>query len=286
MNNRIVPLGVALALSWIALPVVSAAQDRPADRGETAPAAGESRPAQEQPVVRPNADQDKDKDKANPERAATPPGRGNPANRDAVVGDMKDAEAPHRERLAMIAPLRALATEKGQTERLASLDKLEAKENARFERHLQKVRGRMGDDEFNKVNERLAKGRGHGKGRGADDAKPERAKPADRPKDEGSKPDRPGDDRGQGRDKDKDKDKDKPKDKDKARPEKEKADKEKDKPKERAQDAKTERGGDKGGSQPRAGASSDRGQTGGARAAGGGRSPGKAGGGKPRLERA
>ena len=275
MNTRIVPLGVALALSWIALPVAGAAQERPADRGETAPAAGESRPAQEQPVERPNADQDKDKDKAKPERAATPPGRGNPANRDAVVGDMKNAEVRHRERLAMIGRLRALATEKGQTERLASLDKLEAKENSRYERHLQKVRGRMGDDEFNKVNERLAKGRGHGKGRGADDAKPERAKPADRP----------GDDRAQGRDKDKDKPKDKDKS-DKERPEKEKADKEKDKPKERAQEAKPERGGDKGGSQPRAGASSDRGQAGGARAAGGGRSSGKAGGGKPRLERA
>ena len=282
MNNRIVPLGVALALTWIALPATGAAQDRPADRGEAAPAAGEAaRPAQEQPKERPNADQAK-QEQAKPERAATPPGRGNPANRDAVVGDMKDAEVRHRERLAMIGRLRALATEKGQTERLAALDKLEAKENTRFERHLQKVRGRMGDDEFNKVNERLARGRGHAKGRGADGAQPERGKP-ERPN-AGQKPDRPGDD------KDKDKaDKERPakEQAEKERAEKERAGKAKEKPKERAAEAKPERTGDKGGGQPRAGATVNRGQaTGGRSGSGGGRAAGRSGGGKPRLERA
>ena len=251
---------VAMVLAGIALPAT--AQERGAPpQGEAAPARGQQ------------AERDK------PDRAATPPGRGNPANRDAVVGDMKEGEVRHRERLAMIGRLRALATEKGQTERLAALDKLEAKENQRFERHLQKQRERMSDEDFKQVNERLAKGRGHGKGRSADAAKPERA--------QGQKLDRPGDDRAQGQGRDKDKaDKERPEkekadkdqaDKDKA--EKEKAEKERAKPKEkeRAKEAKAERAG---GGQGRAGASGgDRGQA-------GGRSAGKAGGGKPRLERA
>jgi hypothetical protein len=125
---------LATMLAWLATPALSTAQER----GGDAPARPE-------------------KESTTPKNA--PPGRGNPANRDAVVGEMKDAEVRHRERLAKIARLRALAAAKNQTERLAALDELERKETARHARILAKQRGRLGDAEFEKVDRRLARGR-------------------------------------------------------------------------------------------------------------------------------
>lgn len=190
MRTTIDRLGLALLLAWSAVPAVTAQErgaPQPGETGQAAPARGGGK----------KAEQDK------PERAAAPPGRGNPANRDAVVGEMKDAEVRHRERLAMIDRLRALATSKGQTERLAALDKLQAKENERYERHLEKQSGKLGDDQYRKVKERLAKGREKAEAKS-------KGKPVDRPSAPDAKPkqpDRPAD--GQAQDKGKERDKDK-----------------------------------------------------------------------------
>jgi hypothetical protein len=132
---------LATLLAWLTAPAAEAAQERGAGRA-AAPETEDS----------------------------AAPGRGNPANRDAVVGEMKDAEVRHRERLAMIGRLRELAAAKGQTQRLAALDDLERKQNEHYAASLNKQRGRLGDKEFVEVERRLARGREKSKDKDKDTA--------------------------------------------------------------------------------------------------------------------
>jgi hypothetical protein len=70
-------------------------------------------------------------------------------------------ERKHRTRLAKIARLRKLAELKKQTERVAALDALLEKENARHVRWVAKSRSAMGDKEFEEIDSKLRKGRRH-----------------------------------------------------------------------------------------------------------------------------
>ena len=73
-------------------------------------------------------------------------------------------EAKYRDQRARIARLRELATEQGNEERLAALDKLEAKMTELHERKVAAARSAMGDQEFDKLNKEIEKGRGRGRG--------------------------------------------------------------------------------------------------------------------------
>lgn len=75
-------------------------------------------------------------------------------------------EAKHRTRLAKINRLRELATEQGNEERLAALDKLEAKMVERHEANVARAKSEIGKDKSAALEERLNKGRGKGRGRG------------------------------------------------------------------------------------------------------------------------
>lgn len=68
-------------------------------------------------------------------------GTSDAANMRMLVGE----EARHRDRLARINRLRALAQERGQTDRLADLDRLAQKESEHFEARSLLARSRMSD---------------------------------------------------------------------------------------------------------------------------------------------
>lgn len=138
-------------LAGLAVPAAATAQDEP---GRGAPE--RERQAAEPEAVRGAAQR--------PQDAA--PGRGQGADRDAAIGEMKHAEVRHRERVAMIGRLRELAAAKGQTQRLAALDELERKEASHHARRIQGQRGRLGDAEFAEVERRLARGRQHSADKG------------------------------------------------------------------------------------------------------------------------
>jgi hypothetical protein len=104
------------------------------------------------------------------------------ADRAELPKKLELEERKHRERLAKIARLRALALEKNQTERLRALEELERKENERFQRYRDEARASLGDRDFDEVDRRLSHGRGHGQ---AHDVRPHDAKgdKADKDKD-------------------------------------------------------------------------------------------------------
>ncbi len=68
-------------------------------------------------------------------------------------------ERKHRERLAKIEALRKIAEKKGQTERIAALDSLLEKENARHAAWIDKGRLTIGKKDFESVEAKLRKGR-------------------------------------------------------------------------------------------------------------------------------
>ncbi|MHC4776710.1 MAG: hypothetical protein ACYTBR_15790 [Planctomycetota bacterium] len=80
-------------------------------------------------------------------------------------------EAKYRKRLAKIGRLRELAERKQNSQMLAKLDELERKTTQLHQRKLARCRERLGDEKFNRVEDRLGRGRGkkgagHGKGAG------------------------------------------------------------------------------------------------------------------------
>jgi len=90
--------------------------------------------------------------------------------RDKAMKKIRGEEERHRDHLARIHRLRKLAEDKGQTERLAALDKLEGKENERYAAQVVRRKSALGERMHRGVEEHLKKGRGHdkdGKARGA-----------------------------------------------------------------------------------------------------------------------
>jgi len=72
-------------------------------------------------------------------------------------------EAKYRKQMATINRLRVLATEQGNQDRLAALDKMEAKLNELHERKIARAKEEIGKDKAAALEERLSKGRGKGK---------------------------------------------------------------------------------------------------------------------------
>jgi len=68
-------------------------------------------------------------------------------------------ERQQRLRQARIARLRELAAAKGQTERIAALDKLEAKQTQLYNLRLERIRTRLGDQEFKETQTRIRNAR-------------------------------------------------------------------------------------------------------------------------------
>ncbi len=183
--NRLAGAAV-LALSILGVPAV--AQERGGDA--QAPAAQPQRPDPQQP----RADegqrdpQQQPADRPNAERGAQPgqAPRGTGSASELHVKKMAEEETKHRETLAKLERLRALAQEKGQTERLAALADLLKKENDRFKAMRDMARQKLGEDGFRALEERLANGRVRGPQAGR---KPPQGKEPGRKPD--AKPDRP-----------------------------------------------------------------------------------------------
>jgi hypothetical protein len=102
--------------------------------------------------------QDAASEEAQPAAAPTPP-TGARAMRGAALEEIRADEMLHRERLATIHRLGELAEQQGQAERLAWLDKLEVKENARYHRQFERRRLQVNDSTFRKAQLVLGKGR-------------------------------------------------------------------------------------------------------------------------------
>ena len=66
-------------------------------------------------------------------------------SRQEVMQSMRDGEIKHRERLATIHRLRAIAESQGQAERMALLDKLEVKEDSAYQNRAQLAANRLGN---------------------------------------------------------------------------------------------------------------------------------------------
>jgi hypothetical protein len=79
--------------------------------------------------------------------------------RNRVLEEIRSDEVLHRERLATIHRLMQLAEEQGRPERLAALDKLEVKEDARYHRQFERRRMSLDDPSFRKAQLVLGKGR-------------------------------------------------------------------------------------------------------------------------------
>jgi hypothetical protein len=92
---------------------------------------------------------------------STPTGAtlGKREKRNIVLEEMRAAEVLHRERLATIHRLGVLAEARGDARRLAELDKLEVKENARYHRQFERRRARVDDGSFREAQLVLGKGR-------------------------------------------------------------------------------------------------------------------------------
>ena len=190
--SHIIRLAGAAILALAILGVPAVAQERGGDA--QAPAAQPQRPDPQQP----RADegqrdpQQQPADRPNAERGAQPgqqPGqapRGTGAASELHVKRMAEEETRHRETLAKLERLRALAQEKGQTERLAALADLLKKENDRFKAMRDMARQKLGEDGFRALEERLANGRVRGPQAGR---KPPQGKEPGRKPD--AKPDRP-----------------------------------------------------------------------------------------------
>lgn len=84
-----------------------------------------------------------------------------PVEREAHLKKIRGEEERHRKTLARIRRLRQLAQTKGQAERLAALDNLEAKEGRRYEEQVARRKELLGDAMHRKVEEHLRSGRGH-----------------------------------------------------------------------------------------------------------------------------
>jgi hypothetical protein len=93
------------------------------------------------------------------------------ADKDKALKKIRGEEERHRDHLARIHRLRELAKSKGQTERLAALDKLEGKENKRYEAQVARRKATLGDKMHRGVEEHLKRGRGHDKDGSARGAK-------------------------------------------------------------------------------------------------------------------
>lgn len=74
-------------------------------------------------------------------------------------------EAKYRDQLARINRLRELAQEQGNQQRLAALDKLEAKMTQLHERKVNQARASLSGDQAWRVDDEIKKGRGHAKGK-------------------------------------------------------------------------------------------------------------------------
>jgi hypothetical protein len=85
-----------------------------------------------------------------------------PTSDKAVAHKVMLEESKHRQRIARINRLRELAKAQNNQERLAALDKLEAKANQLHDRKVAEAKSKLGDEKFKEVDKRLNKGRGHG----------------------------------------------------------------------------------------------------------------------------
>lgn len=75
------------------------------------------------------------------------------------VRQLATQERLQRLRTARIERLRQLAAAKGQTERIAALDKLSAKQSQLYERRVARIRERLGDAEFKAAQQRVRNAR-------------------------------------------------------------------------------------------------------------------------------
>lgn len=148
-------------------------QRKPTDTPETQ----NGRQPRQQPETKSDAD-----DRAQPDDAANRGANDIPRERAPSpqdIGKPSDAEtkatrlimleeAKYRNRMAKINRLRELATEQGNEERLQALDKLEARMTELHNRRIERAKTQLGK-RFDRVNERLERGRGHAKGKGKPD---------------------------------------------------------------------------------------------------------------------
>jgi translation initiation factor IF-2 len=150
----------AVVLAAIGALGVAHAQRDPGTKpdAQTAPAQTERQaqpatPATPAEPAKPRQDASKDATKVTPTPA------GNPTERAEAVRSLAKEEAQHRDRLAKLARLRALAEAKHQQDRLTQIADLERKENERFEAKRERARAKAGDDAFRKADEKFAQGR-------------------------------------------------------------------------------------------------------------------------------
>jgi hypothetical protein len=122
MSNRLAALEVSMSRSALSLSILTAAVV--AGLASAPRVAAQSAPTAAQPAV-----------------AESELGTSDAANMRLLV----DSEAQHRDRLARIARLRTLAQERGQTDRIADLDRLTQIESDHFEARSLIARSRMSD---------------------------------------------------------------------------------------------------------------------------------------------
>ena len=157
-------------LAALALGTSIHAQEREAPRGGDAPAARTGAPAQEagqreRPAQAPAGETSAERGAAQRPAAdaGTPAagaaGRNLGMSEEQALQKMALEESKHRERLAKIERLRELAQSKNQAERLAQLDDLQRKENARYEQMMARGRQELGDERFRAAQAKLAHGR-------------------------------------------------------------------------------------------------------------------------------
>lgn len=139
--------------------------DKPAPPRTRAPSPSQEQPRKPDPSAtspRPNAPTDQGATTSNDE-ADRFGGRMSPK---AAQKKILLEEAKYRNQMARIARLRELATQQGNQERLAALDKLEAKMTELHDRKIAAARAALSYKDREKLNKELEKGRGRGKGAG------------------------------------------------------------------------------------------------------------------------
>jgi hypothetical protein len=200
----------------IAKPAVPQA---PAESKKTAPpeSAKDTKPAEAKKPVTEKAGEkagDKAADTADAARKASKSDAKDEPSDKAAAHKVILEESKYRKRMAKINRLRELAKAQGNQERLAALDKLEARTNELHDRKIADAKSKLGDEKFKEVDKHLSQGRGHGNphgvppglskkgvtdppGKGRDDAGPAKHedhdgkgdKPKDKDKDEKDKDD-------------------------------------------------------------------------------------------------
>jgi hypothetical protein len=89
--------------------------------------------------------------------------RMDPAEREKILNKIRGEEERHREKIARIRRLRELSQGKQHAKRRSDLDRLEAKENMRYESQIARRRKLLGEKMHRQVEDRLKSGRGHDK---------------------------------------------------------------------------------------------------------------------------